>query len=118
MATSPSTPAAHLALPPIGAGCTCSRNRENFSHCEANVKSPLDEVLRRGSVSVEPELEGCLVGCGADVPLSCVCVRLSMSERAAFQDAALWAPSKGGWGRSSPRVPGVRRQLRVRDVGG
>jgi hypothetical protein len=39
-------------------------NRKDFSHCEANVKSPLDEVLRRGSVSVEPGLERCLVRWG------------------------------------------------------
>ena len=42
-------------------------NRQDFSHCNANVKSPLDEVLRRGSVSVEPESERWLVGSGADV---------------------------------------------------
>jgi hypothetical protein len=41
-------------------------NREDFSHCEANVKSPLDEVLRRGSVSVEPELGWRLVRWGGD----------------------------------------------------
>jgi hypothetical protein len=32
------------------------KKRQDFSHCEANVKSPLDEVLRRGSVSVGREL--------------------------------------------------------------
>ena len=41
-------------------------NRKDFSHCGANVKSPLDEVLCRGSVSVEPGLEGRPVRCGGD----------------------------------------------------
>ena len=44
-----------------------SANRKDFSHCEANVKSPLDGVLRRGSVSVKPEMARWLVGDGADV---------------------------------------------------
>ena len=35
---------------------TAAGNRQDFSHCNANVKSRLDEVLRRGSVSVEAEL--------------------------------------------------------------
>ena len=38
-----------------GAKTTNDDNREDFSHCEANVKSVLDEVLRRGSVSVKVE---------------------------------------------------------------
>ena len=50
-------------------GPTCS-NRQDFSHCEANVKSPLDEVLRRGSVSVKPQWEWWLVGFGAEVPVT------------------------------------------------
>ena len=92
--------------------------RKDFSHCEANVKSPLDEVLRRGSVSVEPELGGRLAGFGSDEVVSGAWVGISRDERAAFQEAAMWARSKGGWGRSPPRAHGVRRQFRVRDVGG
>jgi len=45
-------------------------NRKDFSHCNANVKSPLDEVLRRGSVSVKPQWERWLVGFGAEVPVT------------------------------------------------
>jgi len=92
--------------------------RKDFSHCEANVKSPLDEVLRRGSVSVEPELGGRLAGFGSDEVVSGAWVGISRDERAAFQDAALWTPSKGGWGPAPRRVRGVRRQFEVRDVGG
>lgn len=43
---------------------------------------------------------------------------ISRDERAAFQEAALRAPPKGGWGPAPRRVRGVRRQFQVRDVGG
>ncbi len=42
-------------------GCVlaaCQPNRQDFSHCNANVKSLLDGVLRRGSGSVKVELGG------------------------------------------------------------
>ncbi len=42
-------------------------NRQDFSHRPADVKSLLDEVLRRGSVSVKPEGERRVVGYAAYV---------------------------------------------------
>jgi hypothetical protein len=73
------------------------QNRQDFSHCEANVKSLLDEVLRRGSVSVKPEWGRWLVGDLSDVLGMCVGVGISGDERAACQQAASWwLPKRGG----------------------
>lgn len=47
------------------------------------MKSLLDEVLRRGSVSVKSELERWLVEDGAKVLASCALVGISADERAA-----------------------------------
>ena len=46
------------------------KNRQDFSHCPANVKSRLDEVLRRGSVSVKTDFERWLLEYVANVCLS------------------------------------------------
>ena len=71
-----------------------TNNRQDFSHCEANVKSPLDEVLRRGSVSVKVDGEQRRVGVGADglstVPMKTLWYSLTpLLQPSAFFQAAI-----------------------------
>lgn len=63
-------------------------NRQDFSHCNANVKSLLDKVLRRESGSVKAKLGRWSCQSGADVVRMWVSVKVWPDERAAFQEAA------------------------------
>jgi hypothetical protein len=63
---------------------TSAQNRQDFSHCNANVKSLLDEVLRRGSGSVKAELGRWSCRSGPDVLRTWASVRIWPDERAAF----------------------------------
>ena len=102
-----------------GVSCTffdCAKstnddNRQDFSHCEANVKSPLDGVLRGGSVSVGAELGlgSCRIGAGTLG--RCLSVAIWLDGRAASQEAAFRSSFETELETTATAVRGARRSL-------
>jgi len=86
-------------------------NRQDFSHCEANVKSPLDGVLRGGSVSVGAELGFGSCRIGAGTLGRCLSVAIWLDGRAASQEAASRSPFETQLETTATPGRGARRSL-------